>query len=116
MEQAMENPIVRMFENFEAAQRARSELLAAGFGDDHVRLTVADDEAGPGRSNFTVGNDPKVVGGEAYSRTFAPEGQLGHYVMMVSASDKAQAEQAEVILAHYGATSGDPAQHPPGRA
>jgi hypothetical protein len=116
MEQAMDNQIVRLFENYEAAQRARSELLAAGFGDDEVQLSVAIDEAGPGRSNFTVGNDPGVVGGEAYKKTFAPEGQLGHYVMMVSASDDAQAEQAAVICAHYGATSGDPAQQPPGQA
>jgi hypothetical protein len=116
MEQAMDRQIVRIFENYEAAQRARSELLAAGLREDDVELTVANDEAGPGRSNFTVGNDPKVVGGEAYSKTFAPEGWTGHYIMQVSVSDDDQAEQAAIILAHYGATGGDPAQQPPGRA
>jgi hypothetical protein len=114
MEQPME--IVRIFENYDAAQQARSELLAAGFDDGHVRLKTKIDEAGPGESNFTVGNDPKVVGGEAYSRTYAPEGQQGHFLMMVEASDGAQAERAAQICARYGATSGDPAENPPGRA
>ncbi|MGZ5199070.1 MAG: hypothetical protein ACXWC4_04800 [Telluria sp.] len=112
----MENQIVRMFDNYDAAQRARSELLAAGFDDGHVRLKARIDEAGPGKSNFTVGNDPDVVGGEAYSRTFAPEGQQGHYLMMVEADDGAQAERAAQICDRYGATSGDPAENPPGRA
>jgi hypothetical protein len=115
-EQSMDKQILRIFENYEAAQRARSELLAAGFDEGDVQLSVANDEAGPGRSNFTVGNDPDVVGGEAYSKTFAPEGQLGHFIMLVSASDEDQAEQANVILRHYGATDGDPARNPPGQA
>jgi hypothetical protein len=113
MEQPME--IVRIFENYDAAQQARSELLAAGFDDGHVQLKTQIDEAGPAVSNFTVGNDPKVVGGEAYSRTFAPEGQEGHFLMMVEASDGAQAVRAAEICDRYGATSGDPAENPPGR-
>jgi hypothetical protein len=111
----MDKQIVRVFDNYEAAQRARSELLAEGFDDNHVRLKTQIDEAGPGESNFTVGNDPAVVGGEAYSRTYAPEGQQGHFLMMVKASDGAQAERAAEICARYGATSGDPAENPPGR-
>jgi hypothetical protein len=111
----MDKQIVRMFDNYDAAQRARSELLAEGFDDSHVRLKTQIDEAGPGESNFTVGNDPDVVGGEAYSRTFAPEGQQGHFLMMVEASDGAQAQRAAEICARYGATSGDPAENPPGR-
>jgi hypothetical protein len=111
----MDKQIVRMFDNYDAAQRARSELLAAGFDDDHVRLKTQIDEAGPTESNFTVGNDPAVVGGEAYSRTFAPERQQGHFLMMVEAVDGQQAERAAQICDRYGATSGDPAENPPGR-
>ncbi len=107
--------IVRIFENYDAAQQARSELLAAGFDDDHVRLKTQIDEAGPVESNFTVGNDPKVVGGEAYSRTFEPERQHGHFLMRVVADDGLQAERAAQICERYGATSGDPAENPPGR-
>jgi hypothetical protein len=112
----MDNQIVRMFEDFGAAERARAELLADGIAEDCVQLKPTNDEAGPGVSNFTVGNDPKVVGGEAYHRTFAPRGPEGHYMMIVSAADDGQAERAAAIMARYGATGGDPAVQPPGRA
>jgi hypothetical protein len=105
--------IVRMFANLDAAQRARDELLGAGFGEADVQLKTFEDEAGPGISNFTVGNDPDVVGGEAYQRTFAPEPQAGQFLMMVNAADPLQAEQAAAILARHGATSGDPARQAP---
>jgi hypothetical protein len=108
--------MVRIFQDYEAAQQARAELVAAGLGENNVELKARIDEAGPTRSNFTVGNDPKVVGGEAYSKTFAPEGQQDTYMMIVRAADAAQARQAEAIMARYGAISGDPAQNPPGRA
>jgi hypothetical protein len=102
--------IVRMFDNFDAAQLARDALLAAGFGDADVQLKTFEDEAGPGISNFTVGNDPAVVGGEAYQHTYAPGPRTGQFLMLVDAIDVARAEQAAAILARYGATSGDPAR------
>lgn len=108
--------IVRIFDNYDAAQRARTELLAAGFSDASVRLSSQIDEAGPEESNFTVGNDPDVVGGQAYSRTFEPEGEQSLYLMTVAARDPAQAEQVLQICARYGARSGDPGDHPPGAA
>lgn len=106
--------IVRIFGNYDAAQRARSELLAAGFGDADVRLSSQIDEAGPAVSNFSVGNDPKVMGGEAYSRTFEPEAEQSLFLMVVMARDPVQAEQAAQICARYGARSGDPGDNPPG--
>jgi hypothetical protein len=108
----MDKQIVRVFEDYDAAQQAREELLAAGFGDAAVQLTATEDEAGPGLSNFTVGNDPKAVGGDAYEKTFAPKKAVGHFIMMVNVADASQAEQASAILALYGAT-GDPAQQRP---
>jgi hypothetical protein len=111
----MDNQIIRLFENFGAAERARAELLADGIAEDRVQLKACNDEAGPGVSNFTVGNDPAVVGGEAYQRTFAPGPPEGHYLMIVSALDDGQADRAADIMARYGATSGDPAAQPPGR-
>ena len=106
--------IVRIFDNYDAAQRARSELLAAGFSDASVRLSSQIDEAGPAESNFSVGNDPKVVGGQAYSRTFEPEGEQSLFLMTVRARDPVQAEEAARICARYGARSGDPGDYPPG--
>jgi hypothetical protein len=107
--------IVRLFKDFGTAERARAELLAEGFAEDAVQLDARNDEAGPQASNFTVGNEPDVVGGEAYRRTFAPRGEQSLYMMIVSAADDAQAERAAAIMGRYGATSGDPAAQPPGR-
>jgi hypothetical protein len=101
--------IVRTFRVFAAAERARDELLAAGFRRDAVELTVIDDEAGPEQGNFTVGDNPKVKGGEDYSRTFAhdPAASHDHCVIKVVAADRARLEQAEYILAQHGATDID---------
>lgn len=111
----MDNQLIRLFEDYDAAERARAELLAVGFAQDCVSLKARIDEAGPEASNFTVGNDPKVVGGEAYQRTFAPRGEESLYLMIVTVADDAQAARAAEIMARYGATDGDPAAHPPGR-
>lgn len=108
--------IVRIFDNYDAAQRARTALLAAGFSDANVRLTSQIDEAGPGESNFTVGNDPSVVGGQAYSRAFEPERQQSLFLMTVAARDPEQAGVAADICLRYGARSGDPGDFPPGAA
>ncbi len=106
--------IVRIFDNYDAAQRARTALLAAGFSDATVRLSSQIDEAGPGESNFSVGNDPNVVGGQAYSRTFEPEGEQSLFLMQVAVRDEEQAQQVKRMCAQYGARSGDPGDHPPG--
>jgi hypothetical protein len=103
--------IVRTFRVFAAAERARDELLAAGFPRDAVELSVTDDEAGPEQGNFTVGDNPKVKGGEDYSRTFAhdPAASHDHCIITVVAADRAQLERAEMILAQHGATDIDAA-------
>lgn len=106
----MDNQVIRLFDDLDAAERARAELLADGFADDCVRLMAREDEAGPGASNFTVGNDPEVVGGESYQRAFAPRAPEGLYTMTVAAADGAQAERAAAIMARHGATGpGSPA-------
>jgi hypothetical protein len=106
---AMNFQIVRTFRVFAAAERARDELLAAGFGRDAVELSVLDDEAGPEQGNFTVGDNPKVKGGEDYTRTFAhdPAASHEHCTIRVVAADRAQLEQADMILARHGATDID---------
>jgi hypothetical protein len=103
--------IVRTFRVFAAAGRARDELLAAGFAPDAVELSVLNDEAGPEQGNFTVGDDPKVKGGEDYTRTFAhdPATSHVHCAITVGAADRAQLEQADIILARYGGVDIDAA-------
>jgi hypothetical protein len=103
--------IVRTFRVFAAAERARDELRAAGFPRDAVELSVLNDEAGPEQGNFTVGDSPKVKGGEDYSRTFAHDPATSHVqcAITVVATDSAQLEQADLILDRHGATDIDAA-------
>lgn len=102
--------IVRTFRIFAAAERARDDLLAAGFGRDAVALSAPDDEAGPGKGNFTVGDDPAVSGSDDYSRTFAPDPlPHEHCKITVAASDPDQLKMAEIILDRHGATDIDAA-------
>lgn len=98
-------PIVRTFRDFAAAERAREELLAAGFGHDAVELSSLHDEAGAEKGNFSVGDDPSIKGGHDYRETFAPD-PVAHdrCKIMVAASDPDQMKMAEIILERHGAT------------
>lgn len=58
----MENPLIYIFDDFDAAQRARAELIKFGFEAPAVNLDVRDDEAGPVQGNFTVGDNPAAAG------------------------------------------------------
>lgn len=62
----MNNQIVRMLPSFEAAEAARTGLLAEGFDSDGIDVNVTTDEAGPAESNFYVGDAPHVKGGADY--------------------------------------------------
>ena len=104
-------PIVRTFRDFAVAESARDELLAAGFPRDSVELSAPDDEAGPEKGNFTVGDDPRVKGRHDYRHTFAPDSlQHNHCKIMVVASDPDQLKMAEIILDRHGATDINAAQ------
>ncbi|MFL6674390.1 MAG: hypothetical protein ACJ8LG_13990 [Massilia sp.] len=95
----MDNQIVRLCSSLEAAERAREELLAAGFPRDRVELQVRDDEAGPPQANFTVGDDPSVTGTSDYKGTFKPRGRdPSRCIVVVSAPDADWAARASAIL------------------
>jgi putative hemolysin len=111
----MQSKIVRFFEGMQAAERALSELRAEGFEEGSVKLAACQDEAGPMASNFTVGNDPEVVGGEAYSRTFEPRRQRANYILTAHPDTAEQAALAATICARNGGTE-DPAVQRPGAA
>jgi hypothetical protein len=107
----MQNPIVRTFVHLDAAQQARTELLAAGIAEDGVVIDVRIDETGPVQGNFTVGDDPDVKGKTAYTHTYAPVAQddVRDCQITVTTLDAAQAEQAAAILDRLGALDPDPA-------
>jgi hypothetical protein len=102
----MDNKIVGMFESLAAAERARDELIAAGFARDRVDVWVRDDEAGPPQGNFTVGDDPSVTGSEDYQGTYkVRQPQPEHCMVVVDAPDSAMASRAAAILDLAGATN-----------
>ena len=112
----MNNQIVRMLTNYDAAENARKQLLAEGFDKDGIDISVTIDEAGPGEGTFYVGDSPEVKGGTDYKDVFAPGEHRGHCVMTVTAADAAQLARATAILDHNGALDIDAARNPPNRA
>jgi len=101
----METQIGRVFSSIAGAERARDELLAAGFAREAVELSVHEDEAGAMQGNFTVGDDPKVTGGHDYSRTFAHHArEPGCCMITVNVTDATLAERASDILERLGAS------------
>lgn len=95
----MNDPIVHVIHDFAIAEQLRSELVAAGFGADNVILSPIGDEAGPGQSNFTVGDSPHAKGGTDYNDVYRPEGDHhGACILKVVALDAAQQAQAHAII------------------
>ena len=100
----METQIARVFSSIASAERARDELLAAGFAREAVELLVHEDEAGAMQGNFTVGDDPEVTGGHDYSRTFARRlREPDCCTITVIVSDATMAERASDIFERLGA-------------
>jgi hypothetical protein len=105
----MKHQIVRTFDEYAAAEAALNHLLSAGFQRDLMHIDVLRDEAGPEQANFTVGDDPKVKGGTDYTKTFKPEEDHSHTVVVVDAPSASEADRAAAILAGHGAVIDDPA-------
>jgi hypothetical protein len=107
----MQNPIIRTFVHLDAAQQARTELLAAGVAEEGVVIDVRIDETGPVQGNFAVGDAPEVKGKTAYTHTYAPVAQddVRDCQITVTTLDVAQAERAVAILDALGALDPDPA-------
>lgn len=104
----MNDPIVRVIHDFAMAERLRADLLAAGLSPDHVDLSPIGDEAGPGQSNFTVGDSPGAKGGTDYNDVYRPEGDHhGAVILKVLAADAGQEQQALAILERHGANDKD---------
>lgn len=100
----MENQLIYIFDDFDAAERARDELVKYGFGTDGVNLTVSDDEAGPAQGNFTVGDNPEASGGSDYEHTFAHATHRGICMLTISPTSVEQSDYAVKLLERYGVT------------
>lgn len=113
----MSHTLIKVYDDFSAAQSAREQLLASGFSSSSVHLSARDDEAGPVEGNFTVGNkdrDTKGAGGlfrsllgghddptasdDVYTRKFENVVQRGMYMLTVDATDDNEAARASDII------------------
>jgi hypothetical protein len=105
----MENQLIYIFDEFDAAERARQELIKFGFDAAGVHLEVRDDEAGPVQGNFTVGDNPEAAGGADYKKTFANPTHRGLCMLTITPSSPMQSDYAVALLARYGVTEATPA-------
>lgn len=107
----MSDAVIKVFGRYDAADRARSQLLAAGFSKEQVQLSSNDDEAGAVQGNFVTGNadserdrsggylDPMAGPDDhVYERDFKEVIQRGNYILMVEPSNEAQATEAKRIV------------------
>ncbi len=100
--------IIRAFDRFELASRAREALLDKGFSAESVLLDVRSDEAGPVEGNFAVGNSPVESDEHVYGTNYARAVERGHCLVTVHTADPATAARAAAILAGFGARDPDP--------
>ena len=105
----MTNAIVRVFDGYDNAQQARAALLADGFDEAAVSLTINNDEAGPVEGNFYVGNTPTESQHHRYDNNYANIEQRSQCLLTVHAPNLALKARAEGILAGFGARDPDPA-------
>jgi hypothetical protein len=115
----MEKPLIYVFDDFATAERVREEMLSYGFDPAGVQLAAAEDEAGPVKGNFTVGDYTTVKGGTDYKDSFANPIQRGCITLTILPVDPTQTEYAVKLLARYGiseAPAPAPQQVPGGAA
>jgi hypothetical protein len=119
---AMANTLVRIYNSFSNAQRAREALLGSGFSPASVHLDSTADEAGPVDGNFILeykdmdygkADDDSVLD-STFSRDDPNEGLgrsdvvwCGTYMLMVDADDDQQFSLASDIAKRFGAVDVD---------
>lgn len=110
----MATTLISVYDHLSSADQARDELLACGFGADCIHLEAQENEAGPVKGNFTVGDagrerDKQTApfhvrnNDEVYARDFARPEQRGEILLTVDAQDERQSRQAADILHRHGA-------------
>ena len=116
----MPNTLVRVYDNYAAAQHARDKLLASGFSPENVHLDATQDEAGPVDGNAVIdakdtGKGPrsgpmhKLFGVEERTDAYNNSEPVwrGNYLLTVDAEDDADRERASGIMDSFGARDMD---------
>lgn len=117
----MANTVMRVYDKFDNAQRARRALLESGFTDDAVDLAARTDEAGPVDGNAVVdtkdtGHGPRATQGiagmlgaeertDAYNNSEPDWG--ASFQLTVAVGDERQCVAASDIMDRYGAIDVD---------
>jgi hypothetical protein len=109
----MATTLVRIYDHFADAQKAREALLATGFPPSDVRLSTSDDEAGPAEGNFVVDRKDSDKHGffgalsrrDPYDDTRAPQQAVHRATVMltVDAPDDERVGRAADIMDRFGA-------------
>jgi hypothetical protein len=100
----MSAPVVRVFDSFDVAERARNALIIAGLAPDAIELRPPEDDGGPVAGNFLVDLEEKPTPAVDDPQRQTPQAELrtpvsrSTYVMMVGAADEQQARQAAQVL------------------
>lgn len=105
-------PVVRSFDNFDAATRAREAIVSSGVNPDLVQVQVIQDEAGPVEGNFWIGNGrtagdnvpsgPLAQAEAPYEQNFRDTVNRGVHLVLVNVTDTAMRERANNILDQAG--------------
>jgi hypothetical protein len=115
----MPNTLIKVYDEFSAAQNAREQLLASGFSPASVHLTAGEDEAGPVEGNFYIGNKDADNHGivdtlrsmfdgsddrnsnDAYTRNFKNAVHRGLYTLTVDAVSDDESSRASDIMDRF---------------
>jgi hypothetical protein len=116
--------VIRIYDDFYAAEQARTELLQSGFVETCVHLTTREDEAGPACGNFVLPGKARAPDKEkgffgnlfsgvriahnsenshARQNRSGQIGPYGVYLLTVDAGDEFQYDRAADIMNRYGA-------------
>jgi hypothetical protein len=98
-----------VYHSFDAAERARSALLDAGFASRDIELEVPADEAGPVAGNFVLGNGRATARGATdptayrpYEENFRHVADAAATVLSIELADARRRDEAARIATGFG--------------
>jgi len=106
----MADTLLRVFDSFDVAERARAALLAAGFSADDVVMESTGDEAGPVQGNFALDLTHKDTPTRGSANRQSNNSELRTVVhrntciLQVAVANESDGARAAGILDHYAAS------------
>ncbi|MDB5868451.1 MAG: hypothetical protein JWP96_783 [Polaromonas sp.] len=100
--------VLRVFDEFDKAEKAHNALLAAGFEASNVELTVMADEAGGTKGNFVVGNaGAGSAADKNYGADFAEVAFGSIYLLSADAANDDSRHRAIAMMEELGGRARD---------